>query len=120
MNRLTFLFMAVPTLVSAQNYYDPSDNTIVIQPRVPIVQQTRTWDGTITTTGINQHTGQMWSNTIQPNGYTYGTTTNGQMYQDNIYQKPSDKIINNFMINGFQNLGAQIGGAVYDSTNGGE
>jgi hypothetical protein len=94
----------------------PAD--VYIQPRNPVVNQNTDISGTTRTQGFNPYTGQMWSNTTQSNGYTYGTTTNGQMYQGNVNQPPTTQLLNDFAIKGFQNMGAQMGGAFYNATEG--
>ena len=120
---LSLLLLAVPSLVSAQSYPVQVD-PYFFQPVQPsnnaVINQTTDYNGRTTTTGINPYTGQVWSNTIQPNGYTYGRTANGQTYQGNVQQDPMTQMLNNMIIQGSQNVGAGLGGAFYNSQNGGQ
>ena len=108
------LLIALPSLADAQS------NTFYIQQRAPIVTQNTNNQGTTYTQGINPYTGQIWANTTQANGYTYGQDANGNTYSGNLQQNPVQRALTNIMIQQSQNLGAQMGSSFYNATNGGK
>lgn len=106
---------------SAYSQQDPLLDTLRLYNNTynrPLVQQNSDLQGNTTTTGINPYTGRIWSNTTNTNtGYTYGVDANGTSYSTNLYQTPQQKMNNDILMQGMQNLGAAIGGGIYNSQN---
>lgn len=113
MKLITTLLIAVPSLASAQTF-----NDLYYGQRAPIVTQQTDNAGTTHTQGINPYTGQIWANTTQANGYTYGQDAQGNYYSGNLNQNPTQRALNDLAIKGAQGFGAQLGSSFYHATEG--